>query len=73
MDFQMNKMNKNYELKSFIFVGILFGLGLNNTFAEPKSLNLHNYLKETHNLTTIGALLGIAAERFDKIVVKLIE
>lgn len=43
--------------------GFLMGQGLNGHLAKLATLNVHDYLIKTHEMTSMGLLLGIAANK----------
>jgi hypothetical protein len=45
------------------YAGFLMGLGLNGHLTNLSSFNLFEYLKEKHELTVIGLLLGVSVSR----------
>ncbi|CAK8684094.1 unnamed protein product [Clavelina lepadiformis] len=48
---------------TFEHSGALFGFGLNHHLQELQTLNIHEYLQKSHEMTTIGLLLGLASDK----------
>jgi len=48
---------------SIFRIGALFGLGLNHHLQDLQTLDVHDYLQKSHEMTTIGLLLGLAADK----------
>ena len=60
----LNRPNKDATAEPSIqHAGALFGLGLNQHLKELQTFNVHKYLNKSHEMTTIGLLLGLACDK----------